>query len=140
MELIGYLRNKMAYELLEEQPETSSSIPQEIGRHASRTASNLGTLAIGFPGDVFSLVNEFIAKPATEFITGEKGSSYEETPLGKLLPTTETHRERLRSQFGENLKPQNKIEKFADDIVEDTVMLLSPSKLIQKGAKKIQQL
>ncbi len=127
----------MPYELLEDHDEgfDLSSIPQEAGRHAGRTASNIGTLAVGLPGDLFSLVNEYIANPAYEAVSGKKGSKYEETPLGKLLPTTETHRKNLEPLTGEYLKPQNKVEKFVDDVVEDASLIFNPGKAIPKGVK-----
>lgn len=128
----------MPYELIEEEPQSSAKeIGKEGLRHGARTLSNLGTRAVGLPGDIFSLVNQFIAKPATEYLTGEEGANYEETPLGKLLPTTETHRKGLEPVFGEYLKPKNKIEEFADNVIEDTALLLNPSQFIAKGSKKI---
>jgi len=129
----------MPYELLEDdEPQENAylSAGKEGARHVSRTASNLGTMAVGLPGDIFSLVNDFIAKPVTESITGQKGLPYEETPIGKFLPTTETHRKNLEPLTGEYLKPQNKIEKWADEVVEDTTALMNPFKIAQKGISK----
>jgi hypothetical protein len=130
----------MPYRLLDEEPQSFTSKLGDFGkeglRHGTRTASNLATRAVGLPGDIFSLVNQFIAKPASKLITGEEGSPYEETLLGKVLPTTETHRKGLEQKTGEYLKPQNKIEKFVDDTIEDASLLLNPTKLVAKGAKK----
>ncbi len=128
----------MPYELVEDTQDTENPIlgyGKEFGRHASRTASNLATQAIGLPGDIFSLINEFIAKPVSEKITGQKGLSYEETLLGKAIPTTETHRKNIESVSGEYLKPKNKIEQFAGDVVDDAAMLLNPIKAVKTGAK-----
>lgn len=128
----------MAYELLEEeQSHENSSLDygKEFGRHIGRTASNLSTQAVGLPGDIFSLVNEFIAKPAAEAITGEKGVPYEETFLGKALPTTETHRKRLEGASEGFLKPQNKVEQFVGDVVDDTAMLMNPVTAAKTGIK-----
>jgi hypothetical protein len=124
----------MPYELMEEEPE---SLGQQGLRHGARTLSNIGTRAIGLPGDIFSLINQFIAKPATESLSGEEGVAYEETLLGKILPTTETHRKGLEEVTGEYLKPQNKIEKFADNIIEDASLLINPSRLVTEGVKKV---
>ncbi len=128
----------MAYELLEEespQQNIALSLGQEGLRHGARTASNIATRAVGLPGDVFSLLNQFIAKPVSKKITGQEGLPYEETLLGKAIPTTESHRKGLESISGEYLKPKNKIEKFADDIAEDTALLLNPAGLVTKGLK-----
>lgn len=131
----------MPYELLEDESENAAiTVGKEGLRHGARTLSNVATRAVGLPGDIFSLVNQFIAKPISKGITGEEGVSYEETALGKILPTTETHRKGLESKTGEYLKPQNKIEKFADDVIEDTALLLNPSQLIAKGAKRAPKL
>lgn len=128
----------MAYELLEEEfPQENFALKasKEGLRHGARTASNLATRGVGLPGDIFSLINQFIAKPITEKVTQQEGSPYEETIVGKLFPTTETHRGRLEEKTGEFLKPHNKIEKFADDVVEDTALFFNPSNLATKGIK-----
>ncbi len=128
----------MPYRLLEEDsPKENKAIAlgKETLRHGTRTASNITTRTVGLPGDIFSLINQFVAKPAAKAITGQEGLPYEETALGKILPTTESHRGALESKTGEYLKPKNKIESFVDDVVEDAALLLSPSRLIQKGAK-----
>jgi len=127
----------MPYELLEDEPENlAATIGKEGLRQGARTTSNLATRAIGLPGDIFSLLNQFIAKPASKFITGQEGVPYEETALGKVLPTTETHRKGLETVTGDYLKPKNKIEKFADDVIEDTALLFSPAGLVSKSIKK----
>ncbi len=128
----------MPYELLDDEiPEQNSalSLGQESLRHGARTASNIGTRAVGLPGDVFSLINQFIAKPAAKAITGQEGVPYEDTFLGKALPTTETHRRGLEQLSGDYLNPKNKIEKFTDDVLEDTALLFSPSGLARAGMK-----
>jgi hypothetical protein len=128
----------MPYELLEEEvPEENIALKlgKEGLRQGARTASNIATRAVGLPGDIFSLINQFIAKPATKAITGQEGVPYEETFLGKALPTTGAHREALASKTGEYLKPRNKIESFVDDVLEDTALLLSPSSVASKGIK-----
>lgn len=133
----------MPYRLLEEESPTfteqAANVGKEAARHGARTASNIATRTVGLPGDIFSLINQFIAKPITEKITGEEGVPYEETLLGKVLPTTETHRRGLESKTGEYLKPQNKVESFADDVIEDATLLLNPSRIIQKGSKPVSQ-
>lgn len=128
----------MSFELVEDEPSQNmvSDLAQGAGRNVARQGSNLLTVGVGLPGDVFSLINEFIARPASKAITGKEGVPYEETYLGKVLPTTETHRKNIESQFGDYLKPKNKIEKFVDDVVEDTSLLFSPAKIIQKGFTK----
>lgn len=124
----------MAYELIEDsQPD--ESFTQATTRNVVRQGSNLLTRARGTPGDIFSLVNQFIAKPATEVITGKPGIPYEETSVGHLLPTTESLRKQEEKFSGEYLKPQNKVEQFADDIVEDAAMLFFPGSKVTRSGK-----
>jgi hypothetical protein len=130
----------MAYRLLEDEdldaePQENAvlSFGKELGRHATRTASNLGTLAVGIPGDIFSLINDAIAKPATEYLSGEPGLPYEETSLGKVFPTTETHRKGMESLLGEGARPQNQVEKFVDDVVDIAATISNPTRLAKKG-------
>lgn len=129
----------MPYRLLEEEEpsvgEKFATAGKEVARHGARTLSNVATRTVGLPGDIFSLINEFVARPASKLITGEEGVPYEETYLGKALPTTETHRKGLEEKTGEFLKPQNKVESFVDNVVEDASLLLNPTQLIKKGAK-----
>lgn len=128
----------MPYELVAEEPKSAlKSFAEEGLRHGARTISNIATRAVGLPGDIFSLVDEYVAKPISKGITGKEGVPYEETLLGKAVPTTETHRKGLEQKTGEYLRPQNKIEKFTDDVIEDASLLINPSRLISKGAKKV---
>lgn len=126
----------MAFRVLEEENQEKNpvlSFGKEAGRNLARTGSNLATRAIGLPGDVFSLINEYIANPVSQVAFGGEALPYEETLLGKVLPTTEKHRQNLEQGFGKSLRPENKIEKWADDIVEDTALLLNPANIAKKG-------
>lgn len=128
----------MAYRFVEDDQEPSygmQDLGKDISRNVSRQASNLATRAIGLPGDILSLVNEYIAKPITKKAFGQEPVSYEETLLGKAIPTTETHRKGIEQATGEYLKPKNKIEKFADDIIEDTALLMIPGGKVSKATK-----
>jgi hypothetical protein len=91
----------------------------------ARTAANLTGLAVGLPGDIASLLNDWVAGPISEAITGNEPVPYEETPIGKLLPTSQQHIENLRSIAPELLTPKNEVEKWIDDVVSDTALLAS---------------
>ena len=124
----------MAYKLLDDEPSNKYvDAASGIARNVARTGTNLATRAVGLPGDILSLVNEFVAKPISEKITGHEGVPYEKTLLGKVLPTTESHREALATKTGDYLKPRNKIEKFSDDVLEDAALLFNPSKAVKLG-------
>lgn len=127
----------MPYELMPEvapEPENESMFSQGL-RSAARTGSRVLEQAVGLPGDIFSLINEYVAKPVTEKITGEEGLPYEKTYLGKLLPTTQEHRKGTEGVFGEYVKPQNEYERFVDDIVQDATAIAIPGMGPVKKAK-----
>ena len=122
--------NDERHEALE--PDVRESEGLDLGRHALRTGVNIATQTVGLPGDILSLVNEYIARPISEKVAG--GSvPYEETFLGKAFPTTEKHREALEPLFGEKIKPRSEGERIADEVIEDATLLLNPSKLAAKG-------
>ena len=127
----------MAYEFVEDELSQETS-PESALRHVTRTASNIGTRAAGIPGDILSLAQKYITAPITRKLTGSSNElPYEESTLGKILPTTEMHRKGIENVLGGYVKPQNEVEKFADDVIEDAALLLSPGKLAN-SAKKIQ--
>lgn len=111
---------------------------KDLGRHGARTASNLITRGVGTTGDILGLINDYIVQPSKEKITGYEQTPYEETELGKFIAPTETLRKSSEKLFGETVKPQNKLEKFTDDVVEDAALLFAsgPSKLAAKGVAK----
>ena len=104
----------MPYQLLdEEEPEYGyKEFGKDVQRNIVRQGSNIATRAIGLPGDILSLVNEYIAKPVAKHVFGQEPAEYEDTFLGKAIPTTETHRKGVEGATGEYLKPKNKIEEF----------------------------
>lgn len=123
----------MPYELMnEESPSGEESFLSQAGRGIARTASRVGEQIAGAPGDIFSLINDYIAKPLTELATGKEGVPYEETYLGKALPTTAQHRKATTKQFGKYIEPKNDYEKFIDDVFQDATALAIPG---SKGAK-----
>lgn len=143
MEKTGYLRGKMPYQLSdEEEPEPEygyKEFGKDVQRNIVRQVSNIATRAIGYRGDILSLVNEYIAKPVNKHVFRQEPVEYEDTFLGKAIPTTETHRKGVEAATGEYLKPKNKIEKFIDDIIEDTALLMMPggkTAKVRKGVSK----
>lgn len=125
----------MAFELLREQiPETEEpSLGQEIKRHAGRTAARIGENIAGAPGDILSLINEYIAGPAATAITGEEQIPYEELEISKVLPTSEKLKAGHEKEFGEAVKPQNKVESFFDDVVSTATSIFSPGATLKRG-------
>lgn len=127
----------MAYKLV---PESKKSSPQQsleglkeqVGYRLpgeelpGQIAKEGASLIAGLPGDVFNLLNTFVAKPATEAITGKEGVPYEETYLGKIFPTSAQHRENLEKI--PILKPKGKFQEMVNEISGDALSLLLPIK------------
>lgn len=108
----------------EEQAESNSGSLTEIGksiaRHPARTAFNIGSRILGTPGDIANLI------PEKDF-TGKLAR--------QVLPTTENIREKGYERSEGFLQPQNKVEQFIDEVVEDAASLLIPGGAATKGAK-----
>lgn len=128
----------MPYEFIEE--EKNTSLPptraesklikgaKDVASTALRPSVRAVEQGIGLPGDVFSLINDFIAKPIAEHVLGQKPVEYQETYLGKILPKTSRHAENIKKATGGFFEPKNEYEKFVDDVVQDSVSLLLPFK------------
>lgn len=124
----------MVYRLRPEkvtQPQSKSSLAEDIARVPLQAGIGALSAAPGWVGNTFEGINDLIAAPITKAITG-KSVPYEETYLGKALPTTQTHRKNIDEAIP-YLKPKNRIEKFANDVAGDTVELFSPGKVFKMG-------
>lgn len=116
----------MAYKLLPKAPAPKKeSMLSEAHRLPAQAASGAFSGLVGLPGTILSAGNEYIAKPITEAITGKKGVSYEDTPLGKILPTSQTIKESTQHVIP-YLKPKNKLEEFANNVAEDAATMFVP--------------
>jgi hypothetical protein len=99
----------MPYELLEEE-EPQRNIFEKVGRQAGRALASGATGLVGGIGDIASLASTGLEAAG---ITSPEGSKkFRENTL-----TTEKSRQGLQEQFP-SLKPENKVEKFADDVFE----------------------
>lgn len=125
----------MVFELMEEevQEQPEQSFLEETGRHAGRTALRVGETIAGLPGDIFSLINDYISGPLTSKITGEETIPYEKLEFAKILPTSQQLKKGHEKQFGESIKPENKIEKLGDELTETVTSIFSPGAAIKKG-------
>lgn len=119
----------MPYELISDEPlADEKSYGSEALRHTSRTASRIGEQAAGFPGDILSLINDYIAGPSVSGFTGNEPIPYEELGISGFLPTSGQLRKKHEAAAGEYVKPQNKVEKFTDDLFSDATSLFLPGK------------
>lgn len=87
--------------------ETIQNIRKPLIQGLVTPATHLVTGALGSFGDVAALLHNVIATPASKLITGKEGVSYEESPIGKLLPTSESMHKHLESLVGEKLRPES---------------------------------
>lgn len=127
----------MPYQVISEEfsEPQEESVLDTFTRGAARTVSRVGEQIAGFPGDVFSLINDFVARPTVKAITGKEGVPYEETPLGKVMPTSERHKQATTAKFGELVKPKNKYEEFIDEVVSNATSIFLPGAKQGKLAK-----
>jgi hypothetical protein len=116
-------------------PEKFAEAGADAVRQVARTGTRAYEVAVGAPGNILKLFNDYIAKPVSESITGKPGFDYEDTYLGKVIPTSSQIREQTNKIGNGYLKPRNKLESFADDLTEDVTALLLPTKL--KGGGKV---
>lgn len=118
----------MPFQLLPEEKKLEPGVIEQTGRLGAQAAKGVGSTLAGAVGDVGNLLN-MIAKPVYEAVSGQPGVEYEETYLGKAFPTTATHKSRLEKGIP-YLKPQNKLEKFVDEVASDATAVFLPGKKI----------
>jgi len=126
----------MPFELLEDEISTQEqpSFLSEVGRQTGRTTLRAAETAAGLPGDILSLINDYISGPLTSKITGKETIPYEELGIAKALPTSQQLRKGHEKQFGEKIKPENKIEELGDELIETVTSIFSPGAAIKRGA------
>lgn len=120
----------MVYRLIEEEnnqkPNPSSKQYLEGLAHAGATQlTSSASAALGLPGDVLGFINDFVARPLTELITGKESLPYEETGIGKIIGTSS----QIEKGFHKAIpytKPRNDYEKFANNLASTTTSLLIP--------------
>jgi hypothetical protein len=123
------------------------SFLQKSGRHLARSASRVGEVIGGIPGDVVK-----ISKSIGESIPKISGlSDREPTFLQKKgreflekIPGSQELREFTKDYFEGFTEPQNKWEKISDDVIEDIASLAGPGRFkkalyISLGANAVKQ-
>ena len=102
----------MTYELIEEEEPERNPL-QEVGRQVGRaTATGVGGF-VGGVGDLANLASVGLEKVGA--ISPEGGKEFREKTL-----TTGKIKEGFQEKFP-SLKPENKIERFADDVFEGVI-------------------
>lgn len=99
----------MAYELLEEEP-PERNILEKAGRQVGRAAASTVSGLVGGVGDLANLASRGLEKVG---IASPEGAE----EFRKKTLTTEKVKQGLEEQFP-SLKPENKVEKFADEVFE----------------------
>lgn len=133
----------MAFTLIEEQVAPSSpkkktfeekgaELAEGVGQAAASGLTSVGSAIAGAPGDVLSFVNEFAARPLTEFFTGEQSKPYEEMGISGFLPTSAN----IKSQVHKTIpftQPRNDFQRSANNTVETMTQLLIPGAQAKVG-------
>lgn len=120
----------MPYKILPEEPKPSSISKESVHRLPAQALKGAATSTTGFVGDVLSLPYAGINKLVTAL--GGENVPYEQSYLGKALPTSETFSKGLERDIP-YLKPKNKVEQFVGDVAGDATSLFIPSKAITKA-------
>lgn len=123
----------MPFKLLPEQkpePTSFSSIAKSAARVPLTAATGVAASIPGVFGDIASSFNA-IADPLAKAM-GQETVPYEETLLGKALPTTETHLKNIQEKFPQ-LKPRNKVEEFSQNFTKDAASLFAPGQIFKMG-------
>lgn len=121
----------MSFKILPEEPKQSTFSRESVHRLPAQAIKGAAAAIPGVLGDLASTLHTFVAKPIAETITGKEEPVYEQSMIGKLLPTTATHKKRLEEGLP-YLKPKNKVEKFIGDIGEDAVSLFIPGSILNR--------
>jgi len=112
-------------------PETIEAIRKPLVQKLRMPGTEFATSLLGAPGDVMAFVNQLIAKPITEKITGREGVPFEETPLGAIIPTSERLHRGFEEIAGEKIRP----ETTGEEILGTTAGFLGS--MLGLGAKGI---
>jgi hypothetical protein len=115
----------MVFKILPEQSKPPSLTKESFHRLPAQAVAGVASTVPGIFGDIGSTINEYIAGPISKAITGKKPVPYEQTLIGKALPTSAKHMENLERAIP-YLKPKNKIEKFVRDVSADAISLAIP--------------
>jgi hypothetical protein len=115
----------------EPKAETIEPIRHQLMQKLVEPITEFTSAALGAPGDVLSLANEFIAKPISKKITGQEGQPFEETAVGKLIPTSQKLHQIAEQAAAEKLRP----ETTGEELLGTTAGFLGS--MIGLGAKGI---
>lgn len=121
----------MPYKLLPEEPKEPTLTPESAIRIPAQMAASALATAPGVFGDTLKTLDALVAAPISKLIHGES-TPYEQTPIGKAIPTTKQHRETLEKSFP-YLKPKNPLEKFAGNIASDTASMYLGGRIAGAG-------
>lgn len=114
-----------------------SKIPGYLGttaRNVGRGGLRAAETIVGSPGDILSMINDWIKKPVSEKFSGLKSSAYEDLLiLPYILPTSDTLKN-ISEKYIPGAKPHNEVEQFADDIAETAASIFSPGGALKKSA------
>ena len=87
-------------------PETLEPIRHQLMQKLVYPATELTSSFLGGIGDLLDFANEVAVRPITEKISGKESLPFKETPLGKILPTSERMHRGIEEFAGEKIKPE----------------------------------
>lgn len=120
----------MAYKLEKEAPSQPSLSTESLHRLPVQAVKGAAATLPGIFGDILSL--PYAGVNAAVSALGGSNVPYEESALGKIIPTTQSHIKTLEEGIP-YLKPKNKIESFISDVASDATSLAMPAGTLAKA-------
>lgn len=87
-------------------PQAAENLQKQAMQKVFYPVTELTTSALGASGDILSFLNEIIARPLTKKITGSETSPYEQTLVGKILPSSEMLHGAIETLAGKKIRPE----------------------------------
>jgi hypothetical protein len=123
----------MPFKIVQKQPPKESTVGLDTAyRIPAIAATGVAATLPGVFGDVAKTANDLIAAPITKYVFGQEPVPYEQSTIGKFLPTTQQHQKNIEKAIP-SLKPKNKLEEFSQNIAKDTASLFLPGQMFRMG-------
>jgi hypothetical protein len=129
----------MPYEFVNEPSKTNQSFGKSLARTPLVAAGKVGAFLPGQFGDIARMAYEGTGKLLGAVgLESLKGPAYEQSFLGKALPTTQQHEQVLQEAYP-ILKPKNKIEKFGSNLISDFAQIYAGTRAFGAGNRPSMQ-
>lgn len=101
---------------------------KESGRHIARTASRIGEVIGGIPGDIQDFIQSGVFSGLEKLVGIPVSEEMREKVKKDRAPTSKELKNISQESFGDLTKPQGDVEKSIDEYVETATALFGPMK------------